>query len=154
MEQKYTSEERVKMLEEMRAASGVFYALAQRTHIHQFLEVTGFLNELVKIYERMHNEGKDFGTEPIDPKTFEMAYIGEKFDCIFGDALARPEMRQAFLESLEQKGGWKWNEKPIETEPSDGARRAALRSTNYNELSGQEQWDQDRALGILDWDGR
>ena len=31
---------------------------------------------------------------------------------------------------------------------------ALCRPSNYHELSAQEQWDVDRNLGILDWDGR
>lgn len=42
--------------------------------------------------------------------------------------------------------------KPDE-EPSDGARRAALRNPGYEGMSAREQWEEDKALGILDWDG-
>lgn len=34
--------------------------------------------------------------------------------------------------------------------PSDGAR---LRSPGYAQMSAREQWEEDKALGILDWDG-
>jgi hypothetical protein len=37
--------------------------------------------------------------------------------------------------------------------PSDGARRARLRSPGYAQMSAREQWEEDKALGILDWDG-
>lgn len=30
---------------------------------------------------------------------------------------------------------------------------AEMRPTNYDQLSPQEQWDVDKRLGILDWDG-
>ena len=96
------------MLAQMREASAIFYRLAQQTHVHQFLEVTGFLNELIKCYERMHKEGKDFGTEPAQLKPYEMAYIAEKIDCIFGEALAVPANRAAFMDALAEKGGWTW----------------------------------------------
>lgn len=36
---------------------------------------------------------------------------------------------------------------------SEMAERARRRPSNYNKLSGQEQWDIDKELGILDWDG-
>jgi hypothetical protein len=39
-------------------------------------------------------------------------------------------------------------------EPSDGARRAALRDPNYENMSARDQWDEDKRLGILDWDGK
>lgn len=38
-------------------------------------------------------------------------------------------------------------------EISDGARRAALRNPNYEQMSAREQWEEDKELGILDWDG-
>jgi hypothetical protein len=33
------------------------------------------------------------------------------------------------------------------------AQRATERPANYCELSAQSQWDVDKGLGILDWDG-
>ena len=96
------------MLQQMRAASAIFYRLAQSTHVHQFLEVTGFLNELIKVYERMHKSGKDFGTSPPEMAPYEMAYIAEKIDCIFGEALSVKENREAFMDELAKKGGWTW----------------------------------------------
>lgn len=36
---------------------------------------------------------------------------------------------------------------------SHGAKQAKLRPANFKKLSVQEQWDIDKALGILDWDG-
>jgi hypothetical protein len=36
---------------------------------------------------------------------------------------------------------------------SPQAEKAKQRSPNYEQLSGQEQWDEDKELGILDWDG-
>ena len=32
--------------------------------------------------------------------------------------------------------------------------KARNRSSNYASLSAQEQWDEDKELGILDWDGK
>lgn len=34
------------------------------------------------------------------------------------------------------------------------AERAKLRPDNYEQLSPQEQWEADKKLGILDWDGK
>ena len=36
---------------------------------------------------------------------------------------------------------------------SSDARRACLRPTDYYELGGRQQWDVDKGLRILDWDG-
>lgn len=33
------------------------------------------------------------------------------------------------------------------------AEAAKQRSPNHDDLSPQEQWDEDKRLGILDWDG-
>lgn len=104
----YSKEEREEMLKEMDRASKIFYGLAQKTNVHQFLEVTGFLNELTKAYRRMHEEGKDFGTEHLEMKPYEMEYIADKIDCIFGEALADKKNREAFMDALAKKGGWSW----------------------------------------------
>ncbi len=34
------------------------------------------------------------------------------------------------------------------------AQAAAMRPSNFDELPEKKQWDIDKALGILDWDGR
>jgi microsomal dipeptidase-like Zn-dependent dipeptidase len=41
-----------------------------------------------------------------------------------------------------------------ETTDSDMARRAKKRPKNYASLTGEEQWQIDKDLGILDWDGQ
>lgn len=35
----------------------------------------------------------------------------------------------------------------------DEKEKAKGRSTDYWQLSNQDQWDEDKRLGILDWDG-
>lgn len=35
----------------------------------------------------------------------------------------------------------------------DELEKAKGRSSNYWQMSGEEQWAEDRRLGILDWDG-
>jgi len=99
-------------LKGMEKAADVFYSMAQGTHVHQFLEVTGFMRELITMYRQALEAGIDFTDEELRPKPYQMAYIAEKFDCIFGTALAEsPEARGAFLQALEHKGGWTWREK-------------------------------------------
>lgn len=104
MQMSFTKEEREKMLADMKQASAIFYRLAQHTNVHQFLEVNGFLCELIKVYERMHTEGKDFGTEEPTMKPYEMAYIAEKIDCIFGSALAVPREQGGIPHVLGKEG--------------------------------------------------
>jgi hypothetical protein len=102
----YSAEERERMLEGMTEAKDAFYAMAVRVGHHQFIEFAGFMVEYIKICFEMHAAGIDFGTTELAPKVHEMAYIAEKFDCIFGDALVKPEARDAFLGALAAKGGW------------------------------------------------
>ena len=106
IEQTYSAEERLAMLDKMRAARDAFYVSAVRVGYHQFVEIAGFMGELIKICEGMHEEGKDFGTNALVAKPHHMAYIAEKFDCIFGDALMSPEARHVFISTLALKGGW------------------------------------------------
>lgn len=102
----YSVEERERMLARMTEIAESFYRAACRVGHHQFIEFAGFLNEYIKICRRMHAEGVDFGTTELSPKDHEMAYIAEKFDCIFGEALMKSETREAFLGALGAKGGW------------------------------------------------
>lgn len=44
------------------------------------------------------------------------------------------------------------HEKPLTQEEMKQAAKA--RSLNYEELSPQQQWEEDKELGILDWDGK
>jgi hypothetical protein len=103
----YSVEERERMLEKMKEVRDSFYCAAVRVGLHQFIEFAGFMGEFIKICETMHKDGVDFGTNDLQPKDYQMAYIAEKFDCIFGEALMQPEMREAFLGALGAKGGWK-----------------------------------------------
>jgi hypothetical protein len=65
------------------------------------------MNEMIKVCRRMHNEGVDFSTTALALKGYEAEYLAEKFDCIYGDALAESaEAREAFLSSLAKHGGW------------------------------------------------
>ena len=102
----YSVEERERMLARMSEIAESFYRAAQRVGHHQFIEFAGFMNEYIKVCRRMHAEGVDFGTTDLAPRDYEMAYIAEKFDCIFGEALTKPETREAFLVALGSKGGW------------------------------------------------
>lgn len=102
-------EEMANALVSMRAASNTFYRMAQRTRIHTFLEVNGFLVELIQMYEQHMTAGGNFITDHPRPKPHQMSYIAEKIDCIFGEILAEdPASREAFLRTLEEKGGWRW----------------------------------------------
>lgn len=87
----HTPAERKAMLGGMEGASNIFYLMAQKIGFHEFLEITGFMNELIKICRGAHDSGVNFvsGLPPV--KSYEAAYIGEKFGCIFRDAFAGNE---------------------------------------------------------------
>jgi len=102
----YTPEERARMLGEMHAAANAFYAAAQRIGYHQFLELTGFMREIIKVCEREHAEGRDFATSDLRLKGYEAAYIGEKLGCILGAALSEPGAWAGFVEKLRGELAW------------------------------------------------
>jgi len=102
----YSPEERGRVLARMREIKDSFYAAAQRAGHHQFLEFAGLMAEYIKACERMHGRGIDFATTELNLEAHEAAYIAEKLDCIFGEALTEPAAREAFLGVLGDKGGW------------------------------------------------
>jgi hypothetical protein len=74
-------------LVKMHQAADSFYALAQRTGVHTFLEFTGFIREYIKLCEQAVEKGIDFTTEELPIRAYHAGYIGEKLKCIFGDQL-------------------------------------------------------------------
>lgn len=66
------------------------------------------------------------------------------FHKAWGQAKASPEYDKEIWKKLEQQ---------IWAAPSDMAQKAKRRPPNYAKLSAREQWDIDKRLGILDWDG-
>lgn len=109
----YTRVELTEMLGRMRHAANAFYALAQRAGFHQFLEITGFMNELIKLCEEALAGGIDFATCPIPMRDHHAAYLGEKLGCMFHDSFAgREPLVQAFCReafgvkvTVEQRAG-------------------------------------------------
>jgi hypothetical protein len=88
----------------MQDASNRFYSLAIQTGCHPFIEITGFLNEYIKVCSQAADQGIDFtnanthtgGALPL--QSYEAAYLGEKFGCMFETSLGRdPEMLMTFL---------------------------------------------------------
>lgn len=112
MEMTYTKQELEKKLEEMRTASGIFYSLATQIQCHPFIEMTGFMNEYIKLCEKALEKGIDFTMvsthtgKGLPMETYEAAYIAEKFDCIFGPTFEQnPAAKKAFLQAAFQIGG-------------------------------------------------
>ncbi len=109
----YTHSELTEMLDRMRYAAQAFYSLAQRAGLHQFLEITGFMNEYIKICERALAQDIDFATCTMPVWEVEAAYLGEKLGCMFHDSFAGQEpLVQAFCReafgvkvTVEQRAG-------------------------------------------------
>ena len=97
----YSPEEREDILTAMEIARDQFYAAATRIGIHPYVEMAGFMGEFIKMCRDMHEEGVDFGTSALRAKPHQLAYIAEKFDCIFGEALADPKARGMFIRALD-----------------------------------------------------
>ncbi len=89
----YTPEQRREILARMHAASGQFYAAAARAGCHAFIEFTGLMNEFIKICEEAEKQGIDWvranvhGDVHLPFKPWNIAYLGEKLECIYGKQL-------------------------------------------------------------------
>jgi hypothetical protein len=107
-DQWYTKEELTKMVRQMQFTSNEFYTRAVQIGNHPFIEFAGFFNEYIKLCQEAIEAGVEFpranahsGTA-LPMKPHHAAYIGEKFDCIFGPSFRQnPELKRAFLEKLD-----------------------------------------------------
>jgi hypothetical protein len=103
----YSPEERVVMLQKMEALTNLYYANATKAGCHAFIEFTGLMTEFLKVCADAHKMGQDFpfanthsGT-PLPFKPYNLAYLAEKLNCIYGPALlSDEENRKAFIEAL------------------------------------------------------
>ena len=72
-------------LEEMQKASNSFYHSAVTIGVHPFIEFTGLMNEYIKAVRRQGSAGSAHTGNPVHLQDYEVEYIREKLDCIFGD---------------------------------------------------------------------
>lgn len=85
-----TVEERQVALKQMDQLVGAFYDAAARIGNHPFLEFAGVMTAYVKSCERAHEAGIDFtecnrhAGSALPMESFEVTYLAEKLDCIFG----------------------------------------------------------------------
>lgn len=93
-QQRMSAEARSVCLEKMQKAASDFYRAACQTENHAFIEFTGLMNEYITVCRSAHQRGEDF-TEfnvhagqhmPMEP--FELDYMNEKLECIFGMKMA------------------------------------------------------------------
>jgi len=93
----YSKAELQTILDGMQAISVLFYGMAQKVGFHEFLEFTGFLNEHIKLCQQALAAGLDFTQAGPPIQSYEAAYIGEKFGCIFRESFAgKGEAIEAF----------------------------------------------------------
>lgn len=102
----YTPEELQRALEDMRLASSAFYSLAIRSNVHALIEFTGLINEFIKICEQTYAGGTNFvhankhSGELMVAHSYNIDYIADKFECIFGPILADEKAWQQFCEKM------------------------------------------------------
>jgi hypothetical protein len=100
----YTNEELLLMISGMREASAAFYADAVRIGNHAFIEFTGLMNEYIKMCSEAASDGRDFTQgnihtgQAILAKPYELSYLTEKLECIFGTTIA-----QAMVEKVKKR---------------------------------------------------
>jgi len=81
-------------LARMRAASTAFYTAAVQTGCHAFIEFTGLMNEFIKVCHRAEEMGIDWrganthSGVPLPIEDYEIHYMAEKLDCIYGPSLS------------------------------------------------------------------
>lgn len=104
----YNKEERAKQVKAMREVALAFYPQAANTHVHAFIEFCGLMQKFIDICENTSKKGRDFNEsnthtgDALVVAEHDVAYLAEKFDCIFGPTLADPRLRQVFLNAM----GW------------------------------------------------
>lgn len=104
-------EELKKLLNRMHSASMLFYGLAIDIGVHPFIEFNGFMNEYIKICRNSLEADIDF-TEAtahsglaLKIEDFEVDYLAEKFECIFGPTFAsKPELAERFMKAVLRGG--------------------------------------------------
>lgn len=104
----YTQEERDEQVAKMRSVAHAFYGPATRTGCHAFIEFCGFMQKFVDVCQNTSAAGVDFNESnthtggQLVVEDHDVAYLAEKFDCIFGPTLADPKKRAVFFQAM----GW------------------------------------------------
>ena len=96
--------ERQRTLQQMARIVDGFYHHAVKLNVHTFVEFAGFMKEYINMLQKMLDEGIDFIDNEIRAKPYQMAYVAEKLDCIFGASMGSPETASSFYAALTAKG--------------------------------------------------
>ena len=77
----------------MKRAAQVFYGAAVKAHCHALIEFTGLMNKFIEacaraeVMEQEWEHANVHGSERLPLDDGDIAYLIEKLDCIYGDAL-------------------------------------------------------------------
>ena len=114
----YSQEELKEMIKKMTEITMAFYPAATRTGNHAFIEFCGLMGEYIKMceYSLEHDvsfaEANTHSGVPLVAANYQIQYLAEKFDCIFGPLLKNPVNRKLFFEKMG------WEEQVIFTTPT------------------------------------
>jgi hypothetical protein len=99
-------EYRAKALAGMRKASATFYGLAAMSGHHAFVEFCGLQQEYIKMCEAAESAGIDWllasthTNMALPMELYNIAYLAEKLDCIYGPSLRDPKKREQFVRAF------------------------------------------------------
>jgi len=94
------------MIGKMQAVSNQFYSGAQLAGCHAFIEFTGIMNEYIKVCQHALDKGIDFSmanshnTTVLPMERYHLAYLGEKVNCIYGNALRQPDNLPVLIDAI------------------------------------------------------
>lgn len=107
MDNCYSKEELQEILAKMRKTNSEFYQSAIRTGCHPFIEFCGVMKTYIDICQRAYENNFNFTQAnthsgvALPIMGYEMAYLAEKLDCIFGPSLrADPKVKEEFLKAF------------------------------------------------------
>jgi len=104
----HNDEELAEMINKMKRVSDAFYRPAANSGNHAFIEFTGLMNEYIAVCQNTMAKGRDFTAcnthvgQPLIAEEYQIRYLAEKFDCIFGPMLSVEKNREIFFKAM----GW------------------------------------------------
>jgi microsomal dipeptidase-like Zn-dependent dipeptidase len=108
LERNFTDEQLEEILKGMGVVTKAFYPAAVALHNHPFIEFCGLMNEYISMCATTKAEGIDFTManthtgRSLIAHDFQVEYLAEKFDCIFGPLFQDKAKRAVFMGTL----GW------------------------------------------------